>query len=201
MIRIPGVSLATRSTGEHGEAGLQPTLIGDAVARYFAWDGMRAVDYLMSRPEVDAEKIGAFGCSGGGAMTALLGAADKRVKAVATACYLTTMDDLLPSIGAQDAEQSVPGFIASGFDFADWVEVAAPRAYAMVGTVSDMFPWKGFLETAREARRFYGLFDAAAEGVSSSQVSGDSSPLPTPTGPTLNPDTANAIPASIRRSR
>ena len=94
----PGVSLAQRPTGEHGEAGLQPTLIGDAVARYFAWDGVRAVDYLISRPEVDAEKIGAFGCSGGGAMTALLGAADKRVKAVATACYLTTMEELLPSI-------------------------------------------------------------------------------------------------------
>ncbi|HXE07953.1 MAG TPA: hypothetical protein VN612_08660, partial [Acidobacteriaceae bacterium] len=39
----PGVDLASRATGEHGEAGLQPTLIGDAVARYFAWDGMRAV--------------------------------------------------------------------------------------------------------------------------------------------------------------
>ena len=51
-------------------------------------------------------------------------------------------------------------FIASGFDFADWVELAAPRAYAMVGTVGDMFPWKGFLETATEARRFYSLFDA-----------------------------------------
>ena len=42
------MSLAQRPTGEHGEAGLQPTLIGDAVARYFAWDGMRAVDYLVS---------------------------------------------------------------------------------------------------------------------------------------------------------
>src|SRR5436305_188314 len=70
----PGASLATRPTGEHGEAGLQPTLIGDAVARYFAWDGMRAVDYLQSRPEIDPQRIGAFGCSGGGAMTALLSA-------------------------------------------------------------------------------------------------------------------------------
>jgi cephalosporin-C deacetylase-like acetyl esterase len=186
----PGASLAQRATGEHGEAGLQPTLIGDAVARYFAWDGMRAVDYLVSRPEVDAEKIGAFGCSGGGAMTALLGAADKRVKAVATACYLTTMDELLPSVGAQDAEQSVPGFIASGFDFADWVELAAPRAYAMVGTVGDMFPWKGFLQTATEARRFYSLFDASAGGTPTG------GPMPgTPTGPTLNPDTANEVAA------
>jgi cephalosporin-C deacetylase-like acetyl esterase len=210
-------SLAKQPTGEHGEAGLQPTLIGDAVARYFTWDGVRAVDYLISRPEVDAERIGAFGCSGGGAMTALLGAADPRVKAVATACYLTTMDTLLPSIGAQDAEQSTPGFIASGFDFADWVELAAPRAYAMVGTTGDMFPWKGFLQTAREARRFYGLFDATAAGVSAmdnrrsfdsgrsttsaqddSSVGGGAMPatLPTPTGPTLNPDTANAVPAS-----
>jgi cephalosporin-C deacetylase-like acetyl esterase len=187
----PGVSLAQRPTGEHGEAGLQPTLIGDAVARYFAWDGMRAVDYLVSRPEVDAERIGAFGCSGGGAMTALLGAADKRVKAVATACYLTTMDELLPTLGPQDAEQSTPGFIASGFDFADWVELAAPRAYAMVGTVSDMFPWAGFLQTATEARRFYSLFDATAAGT----ATGKSMP-PTPTGPTLNPDTANDIPAA-----
>ena len=189
----PGVSLATRPTGEHGEAGLQPTLIGDAVARYFLWDGMRAVDYLVSRPEVDAEEIGAFGCSGGGAMTALLGAADKRVKATATACYLTTMDALLSAVGAQDAEQSIPGFIASGFHFADWVELAAPRAYAMVGTVSDMFPWKGFLATATEARRFYSLFDVRAAGVGSSQLSVVSSQLPTPTGPTLNPDTANVV--------
>ena len=192
----PGASSATRATGEHGEAGLQPTLIGDAVARYFAWDGVRAVDYLVSRPEVDAQKIGAFGCSGGGAMTALLSAADKRVKATATACYLTSFDTLLPSIGAQDAEQSVPGFIESGFDFPDWIEVAAPRAYAMVGTVSDMFPWAGFLKTATEVRRFYSLFDASAEGTGSSQLSVVSSQLPTPTGPTLNPDTANEIPAS-----
>jgi cephalosporin-C deacetylase-like acetyl esterase len=193
-------SLATRPTGEHGEAGLQPTLIGDAVARYFTWDGMRAVDYLISRPEVDADKIGAFGCSGGGAMTALLGAADPRVKAVATACYLTTMDALLPSIGAQDAEQSTPGFIASGFDFADWVELAAPRAYAMVGTVSDMFPWAGFLQTAQEARRFYSLFDASAAGTPTNSgaphLASEMWVSTTPTGPTLNPDTANAIPAS-----
>ena len=195
----PGASLASRATGEHGEAGLQPTLIGDAVARYFGWDGIRAVDYLVSRPEVDAEKIGAFGCSGGGAMTALLGAADRRVKATATACYFTSFDTLLPSIGAQDAEQSVPDFIASGLDFPDWIEVAAPRAYARVGTVRDMFPWAGFLKTATEVRRFYSLFDKSAEGTeptSQNRDVGHPPQLKTPTGPTLNPDTANEIPAS-----
>jgi cephalosporin-C deacetylase-like acetyl esterase len=184
----PEVDLATRSTGEHAEAGLQPTLIGDAVARYFAWDGMRAVDYLLSRPEIDANRIGAYGCSGGGAMTALLGGVDPRVHAVATACYFTSFDTLLPSIGAQDAEQSIPGFLASGLSFPDWIEAYAPRPYAMVGTVSDMFPWAGFLKTATEARRFYSLFDPSAEGTRTGN------PLPpTPTGPTLNPDTSNVI--------
>jgi cephalosporin-C deacetylase-like acetyl esterase len=198
----PGVTLATGSTGEHAEAGLQPTLIGDAVARYFVWDGMRAVDYLLTRPEIDAERIGAFGCSGGGVMTAMLGAADPRIHAIATACYLTTMDALLPALGPQDAEQSTPGFIAAGFDFADWVELAAPRPYAIVGTVSDMFPWAGLLETAQEARRFYALFDAKAAGVKTNAGAGDSGQrsaiggqLSKPTGPALNPDTPNAIAA------
>ena len=110
-------------------------------------------------PEIDANRIGAFGCSGGGAMTALLGRWIRVSHAVATACYFTSIDALLPSIGAQDAEQSIPGFIASGWDFPDWLELAAPRPYAMVGTVSDMFPWTGFLTTAKEARRFYSIFD------------------------------------------
>lgn len=187
----PGQSLATRPTGEHGEAGLQPTLIGDAVARYFAWDGIRAVDYLQSRSEVDPDRIGAFGCSGGGAMTALLGALDPRVKAVGTACYITSFDTLLPSIGPQDAEQSSPNFIASGLDFPDWVELAAPRPYAIIATASDMFPWVGAVASATEARRFYSLFDPASAGTSTGK------PQPgIPTGPTLNPDTANDVSAS-----
>jgi Acetyl xylan esterase (AXE1) len=210
----PGHSLATQSTGEHAESGLQPTLIGDAIARYFAWDGIRAVDYLISRPEIDAERIGAFGCSGGGAMTALLAAADRRVHAIATGCYITSFDALLPILGPQDAEQSIPNFIASGFDFADWIELAAPRPYAIVATVADMFPWAGVLTTATEARRFYSLFDPTAAGTptalssrsvpllsSRSAAEGSASVsapsvLPTPTGPTLNSDTSNSIPAT-----
>lgn len=184
----PGQSLASRATGEHGEAGLQPTLFGDAVARYFLWDGVRAVDYLISRPEIDTDRIGAFGCSGGGTATALLGAMDTRVKAIGVACYITSFDTLLPSIGPQDAEQSIPNFIASGLDLVDWVELAAPRAYAVISTASDMFPYAGAKASVIEARRFYSLFDPASAGAPTGQ------PAPgTPTGPTLNPDTSNTI--------
>jgi cephalosporin-C deacetylase-like acetyl esterase len=223
----PGATLLKASTGEHGEAGLQPTLIGDALARTFAWDGMRAVDYLISRPDIDPDRIGAFGCSGGGTMTALLGALDTRVHAIAVACYLTSFDTLLPALGPQDAEQSTPNFIASGLDFPDWVEIAAPRPYAIISTAQDMFPYAGALATATEARHFYALFNPASAGttktLSSDKASSSDKNLssfrepgsPTggfspqgseaggpafvpsiPTGPTLNPDTSNSIPAT-----
>ncbi len=185
----PSKTLLKAATGEHGEAGLQPTLIGDALARTFAWDGIRAVDYLLSRPEIDPNRIGAFGCSGGGTMTALLGALDPRVHAIAVACYLTSFDTLLPALGPQDSEQSTPNLIASGLDFPDWVELAAPRPYAIISTAQDMFPYAGALATATEARRFYALFDPASAGTPTGN------PAPgIPTGPTLNPDTSNSIP-------
>ncbi len=185
----PGQSLAVRPTGEHGEAGLQPVLIGDAPARYWAWDGIRAVDYLSQRPEVDASRIGAFGCSGGGTITALTAALDKRIAATAVACYNTSFDALLSSIGPQDSEQSTPGFIASGLDLPDWIELVAPRPYAAVATYSDMFPFKGAVTTVQEARHFYSLFEARTAGAGS----GSSSDLPIPTMPALNADTANKV--------
>jgi cephalosporin-C deacetylase-like acetyl esterase len=188
----PNQSLATRPTGEHGEASLQPVLIGDTLDRYMLWDAMRGVDYLSSLPQVDSKRIGAFGCSGGGAITALLGALDRRVAAIAVACYTTSFDTLLPALGPQDGEQSIPHFIASGFDFPDWIELAAPRPYAVVATYSDMFPFAGARSTVIEARRFYSLFDPSSAGV----PSGTSSPAvpPTPAGPALNADTTNEIP-------
>ena len=205
----PSKTLLKAATGEHGEAGLQPTLIGDALARTFAWDGIRAVDYLTSRPEIDPNRIGAFGCSGGGTMTALLGALDTRVHAIAVACYLTSFDTLLPTLGPQDAEQSTPNFIASGLDFPDWVELAAPRPYAIISTAQDMFPYAGALATATEARRFYALFDPASAGtIPTSHPSPEAEDLllfpqsppappstPTPPTPSPPPPPCNGSPA------
>ncbi len=190
----PGVSLASRPTGEHGEASLQPMLIGDTFARYILWDAMRSIDYLAQLPQVDPQRIGALGCSGGGAMTALTGALDTRVAAVGVACYTTSFDTLLPAIGPQDGEQSSPRFISSGLDFPDWIELAAPRPYAVIATYSDMFPFAGARTSVIEARHFYSLFDPASAGTTSGGT--PSSVPPTPSSPALNADTSNSIPPS-----
>jgi len=157
----PGHTLLKAPTGEHGEAGLQPTLIGDALARYFLIDAIRATDYLLTRPEIDPARIGAFGCSGGGLMTALTAALDTRIAVAGVACFTTSFDTLLPSIGPQDSEQSTPNFIASGLDFPDWSELFAPKPYAIIATTEDMFPFAGAQSTEKESRAFYTLFNAS----------------------------------------
>jgi hypothetical protein len=187
----PGKSLASAPTGEHGEASLQPMLIGDTFALYVVWDAMRSIDYLAGLPEVDPKRIGAFGCSGGGTVTALTAALDARIAAIGVACYITSFDSLLASLGPQDAEQSTPRFISSGLDFPDLIELAAPRPYAVISTYSDMFPFMGARASVAEARRFYALFDSANAGMPDDQISPSIPPLPT--APALNPDTSNRV--------
>ena len=192
----PGSSLATRPTGEHGEASLQPMLIGDTLARYMLWDAMRGIDYLAQLPQVDPQRIGAMGCSGGGTITALVGALDPRVATVGSACYITSFNTLLPTQGPQDAEQSTPHFISSGLDFADWIELAAPRPYAVISTYQDMFPFDGARDTVVEARRFYSIFDPSSEG----KPWGAIQPMVPrmPYGPAMNADTTNRIPDTAK---
>lgn len=151
-------SLAGPPTGEHTEASVQIALTGDHIARYFVWDAMRGIDYLQSRPEIDGKRIGAVGCSGGGAVTAFLATLDSRVKAAGSACYITGFHELLNSIGPQEAEQSIPSFIQHEYDFPDWIESAAPTPYAVISTTEDMFPFDGARRSVEEARRIYALY-------------------------------------------
>lgn len=158
---VIGTSRAERPTGAHSVATFQSLVTGVPIGARFLRDAMRGVDFLASRPEVDSNRIGAFGCSGGGTATAYLGAIDARVKAVATACYVTDFDHLLAGIGPQDGEQSIPGFIAAGLDIVDWVELAAPKPYAVISTTEDMFPFAGAKAAVAEARRFWEIDGAA----------------------------------------
>jgi hypothetical protein len=155
-----GNSIVNQTIDEHAESGVQTMLLGQHISRYFVWDAMRSLDYLQSRPDIKAGSIGAYGCSGGGTVTAYFAALDERVKAAGVGCYLTSEQQLLVSHGPQDAEQSIPGFVASGLDFPDWVELFAPKPYAMISTTEDMFPFAGARTTYEESKRFYAAMGA-----------------------------------------
>jgi cephalosporin-C deacetylase-like acetyl esterase len=147
-------------TDEHSHSNGHTVLIGDNVARYRIWDGMRGIDYLQTRADVDPNRIGCSGCSGGGTLATYISALDDRVKAAAPSCYITSWEALLAGPGPQDAEQSFPNFLAEGLTIADFVELAAPKPWLIASTIEDFFPLEGARQTYEESRRIYELYKA-----------------------------------------
>lgn len=146
------------STKEHSYPSVQVFLAGKSIARYFAWDGIRGIDYLVSRKEVDPQRIGVHGLSGGGTQTAYISALDERVTAAAPACYITSYQRLMESIGVQDGEQNLYHGLFMGLDHADYVEVRAPKPTLIMATTNDFFSIQGVRETFAEAAEIYNLY-------------------------------------------
>jgi dienelactone hydrolase len=119
------------------------------------WDGIRAVDYLLTRKEVDPARIGITGRSGGGTQSSQIAAFDPRIYAAAPENFITTYTRLLQTRGIQDAEQFLPGEIAAGLDQPDLMIVRAPKPALMITTTNDMFSIQGSLEAKEEIKRAY----------------------------------------------
>ena len=151
--------LAGWSVPEHIHAGAQARLIGEGTARYFIWDAMRSLDYLAGRPDVDAARMGAAGCSGGGALTTFTGALDARLKVVIPACYPNSYQ-LLFAGPDPDSEMGFPRFLSNGLDTADLVEQSAPTPWLIEATEGDYFKPAGARMVYEEARNWYALYGA-----------------------------------------
>ncbi|MCE5273048.1 acetylxylan esterase [bacterium] len=140
------------TTHEHSYAGLQYLLLGRTMGAVRLWDGIRAVDYLLSRPDVDPARIAVHGRSGGGTMSSYLGAMEPRISVAAPECYLTSFRRLFESIGPQDAEQNLLGQIAAGLDHGDFLIARAPKPSLMLTTTRDMFSIAGARATFASVR-------------------------------------------------
>ena len=145
------------TTTEHFLIGVGSTLVGRSTAHYRVWDAMRAIDYLISRPDIDSTRIGFTGCSGGGTMTSYVMALDERVACAAPACYLTTFRRLIETIGPQDAEQNIFGQLEFGLDHPDYILMRAPRPTLISATTDDYFDVVGSWQNFRQAKRTYGI--------------------------------------------
>jgi len=151
-------SVIGMSVPEHSYFGNQCLINGVSSGRYFIWDGIRGIDYLISRKEVDPERIGVTGISGGGTLTAYISAFDERVKASAPTCYITGFRRLLESIGSQDAEQNIFHAVKNGITHADFILARAPKPTLMVTTTRDFFSIQGARETYNEVLEAYKAF-------------------------------------------
>jgi len=142
-------------TKGHTNVGIGSILLGQNTARFEIWDGMRAIDYMQSRDEIDPKRIGCMGNSGGGTQTSYMMALEDRIVAATPSCYITSFPRLLKTIGPQDAEQDIYGQIAFGMDHADYLMMRAPTPILICCATRDFFDIQGTWDSFRQAKRLY----------------------------------------------
>jgi cephalosporin-C deacetylase-like acetyl esterase len=124
------------------------------------WNGIRAIDYLVSRPDVDADRIGVTGISGGGAATFWITAADERVK---VGVPVSGMSDLESYI----SHKVINGhcdcmFLINTYQW-EWTTIAAliaPRPLLFANSDNDsIFPMDGNRRVIARLRQLYKMYD------------------------------------------
>jgi cephalosporin-C deacetylase-like acetyl esterase len=164
-----GVSALGGGTSEHEHAGRRLILLGANFGLFRAWDGIRGIDYLLTRPEVDPERLGCCGQSGGGTLTQFLAALDDRIRVAVVSEGNTenlAHEHVEPPGSADDAEQNIVPGPARGIDRADLLYAFAPKPLLMTVTLHDAghtyspeYVASG-LDLLDEYKRVYGLLGA-----------------------------------------
>lgn len=147
-------------TSEHLYAGNQQFLVGEFFGSWRAWDGIRALDYLLTREEVDAAHVGVTGNSGGGTMTTWLCGVEPRWTMAAPSCFVTTFLHNLENELPADTEQCPPRALALGLDHDDFLAAMAPKPVLIMAKELDYFDARGSEETLARLKRLYGLLGA-----------------------------------------
>lgn len=145
------------SVPDHQQFGTLCYLAGRNPVACFLSDAMRAIDYLISRGDVDPMRIGATGSSGGGTMTSVLAALDPRVAAAAPGTFLSTRDAITVGAQLQDIEQMWPGTLLDGFDHHELIACFCPKPYLILAVDADSFPLDGTQEIYEYGRECYRL--------------------------------------------
>jgi dienelactone hydrolase len=157
---LPNRESVSACTAAHNMMGKQLDLVGQWFGAWRAWDGVRALDYLISRPEVDPDRVGLTGNSGGGTMTTWIWAYEPRFTMAAPSCFVTTFLHNLENELPADCEQYPPGVIGAGLDMADFLIARAPNPILLLGQTYDYFDRRGLREVYGEVARFYEVMGA-----------------------------------------
>eukprot|EP00927_Polykrikos_kofoidii_P035985 TRINITY_DN30448_c0_g1_i1.p1 TRINITY_DN30448_c0_g1~~TRINITY_DN30448_c0_g1_i1.p1 ORF type:complete len:786 (+),score=110.25 TRINITY_DN30448_c0_g1_i1:180-2360(+) len=126
-------------TEAHNAYGQQAALLNVSLASFFVWDALKALDLLEG---ITNGPLGMLGCSGGGDLTAYVGAIDERVEIAVIGSWFTSWFDVLDKqVCLYDAEQLWHGALPLGLDKADLVSVRAPKATMVLENLQDLcFP-------------------------------------------------------------
>ena len=142
---------------EHIQMGNHQTLVGEFLGTWFTWDAMRALDYVLTRKEVDPRHLGITGNSGGGTQTTWLCGMEPRFTMAAPACFVTTFRRNAENELPADTEQCPPRALALGLDHSDFLAAMAPKPVIILAQEKDFFDTRGSIETYARLKRLYTL--------------------------------------------
>jgi dienelactone hydrolase len=134
-------------------------LMGQTMVGWRVWDVLRAIDYLTTRPEIDAARIATMGISGGGTISYFSAALDERIKVAAVSGYFNTFRDSILS-RSHCIDNYVPG-ILNFVEMYDLAGLIAPRAlFVESGTRDPIFPVEATRLALEKAQHIYEVFGA-----------------------------------------
>ena len=131
---------------------------GQVMWGMMVYDSLRALDYLVSRPEVDADRLGTLGISMGSTMAWWVAALDERIRACVDICCLTDFDALVDDDGLDrhGVYYYVPA-LRKSFSTGQINALIAPRAHlALAGIQDKLTPVAGLDRIERELNTVYG---------------------------------------------
>jgi cephalosporin-C deacetylase-like acetyl esterase len=141
----------------HHEAGYALLPLGETIAGWMVWDSMRGIDYLLTLEEVDPQRIGITGNSGGGLNTLYTAALDQRVRAAVVVGFTFEFNNWLKYAGTHCTCTHLPGVYRA----MEWFEIAgliAPRALMMLqGQHDNIFPISGARRAGHNTEALYAL--------------------------------------------
>ncbi|CAN5706904.1 alpha/beta hydrolase family protein [soil metagenome] len=161
--QYPTEELRSRLGGgvrEHLMAGNQQYLVGEFLGTWRAWDGIRALDYLLTRAEVDPEQVGITGNSGGGTLTTWLTGLEQRWSMSAPSCFVTSFRRNLENELPADTEQCPPRVLELGLDHEDFLAALAPKPVILLTKEKDYFDVRGSEDAFERLKRLYRLLGA-----------------------------------------
>jgi dienelactone hydrolase len=134
-------------------------LLGETLIGWRVWDVMRTIDYIATRPELDAKRIGCMGISGGGTAALFSAALEPRIRAAMVSGYLNTFRDSIGSL-AHCVDNYVPG-ILNWAEMHDIAGLIAPRPlFVESGERDNIFPIAASRESVAHVRDVYRVFQA-----------------------------------------
>lgn len=148
-------SLTRGSTTGHTLVNAGANLLGTSVAAYEYWDNHRAIDYLVTRSDIDADRIGVFGSSGGGTQTSYLMGLDQRIKVASVCSYFSQRERVLEMYGPSDGCQHVPYEGREQLEISDFVLMMAPRPVLIMSGLYDFVDYWGATQAFAELEKTF----------------------------------------------